>query len=80
MSMDSGLVRGDTETAAAIWRNLLGRRGARGISLLGVDAQPSPNGAENTSEPGFRVRRCINLVGGLVENVETMDVDAEGMT
>ena len=75
MSMDLGLVRGDAEMAAAVWRNLLGGRGARGISLPGADAKSSPSGAENTSKPGFR--RSVNLVGGLVENVEKIDVDAE---
>ncbi|KAI9569056.1 hypothetical protein HD554DRAFT_2204769 [Boletus coccyginus] len=75
MSMDLGLVRGDAEMAAAIWRNLLGGRGARGISLPGMDAKPTPSGAEITSKPGFR--RSVNLVGGLVENVEKIDVDAE---
>ncbi|KAI9567153.1 ubiquinol-cytochrome C chaperone-domain-containing protein [Boletus coccyginus] len=59
MSMDFGLVRGDAEKAAAIWRNLLGGRGARGIP------------------PSWGFRRSVNLVGGLVENVEKMDVDAE---
>ncbi|KAF9233219.1 hypothetical protein BU15DRAFT_54185 [Melanogaster broomeanus] len=62
MSMDLGLVRGDTDMAAAIWRNLLGGRGARGISLPGQ---------------GGRFRRSVNLVGGLVEKVEKLDVDAE---
>ena len=74
MSMDLGLVKGDAEMAAAIWRNLLGGRGARGISLGGVGANPSLSD-ENTSKPGFR--RSVNLVGGLVENVEKIDVDVE---
>ncbi|KIJ08770.1 hypothetical protein PAXINDRAFT_88382 [Paxillus involutus ATCC 200175] len=62
MSMDLGLVRGDTEMAAAVWRNLLGGRGAKGISLPGQ---------------GGSFRRAVNLVGGLVENVEKIDVDVE---
>ncbi|KAG0701451.1 hypothetical protein DFH29DRAFT_1000198 [Suillus ampliporus] len=33
MSLDLGLVKGDAEMAAAIWRNLLGARGASGIGL-----------------------------------------------
>jgi cytochrome b pre-mRNA-processing protein 3 len=74
MSMDLGLVKGDAEMAAAIWRNLLGGRGARGISLTGAGANPSPSEAENTSK-GFR--RSVNLVGGLVENVEKIDFDVE---
>lgn len=75
MSMDLGLVRGDAEMAAAVWRNLLGGRGARGISLPVVGTNPSPSEAGNTSKPGFR--RSVNLVGGLVENVEKIDVDVE---
>ena len=73
MSMDLGLVRGDAEMAAAVWRNLLGGRGARGVSVPGVGTSPSE--AENASKPGFR--RSVNLVGGLVENVEKIDVDVE---
>lgn len=75
MSMDLGLVRGDAEMAAAVWRNLLGARGARGISFPGVGANPSPSEAGNTSKTGFR--RSVNLVGDLVENVEKIDVDVE---
>ncbi|KAF8128989.1 hypothetical protein EV363DRAFT_1400239 [Boletus edulis] len=75
MSMDLGLVRGDAEMAAAIWRNLLGGRGAKGISLPGVDQNPCPSTAENASEPQFR--RSVNLVGGLVENVEKIEVAVE---
>ncbi|KAG6373714.1 hypothetical protein JVT61DRAFT_8108 [Boletus reticuloceps] len=75
MSMDLGLVRGDTEMAAAIWRNLLGGRGAKGISLPGVGQNPCPSTAENASEPQFR--RSVNLVGGLMENVENIEVAVE---
>jgi len=35
LALDLGLVRGDTEMAGAVWRNLLGARGARGIVLPG---------------------------------------------
>jgi len=31
MALDLGLAMGDTEMAGAVWRNLLGARGARGI-------------------------------------------------
>jgi len=49
MAFDLGLAIGDVEMAGAVWRNLLGARGARGIPY-------------NTS-PGFR--RSINpLTGG----------------
>ena len=59
MSFDLGLVRGDAELAAAVWRNLLGARGARGIdySSLGATAP-------------FRFRRTVNLVGGEVEKAD----------
>ncbi|KIJ67427.1 hypothetical protein HYDPIDRAFT_108196 [Hydnomerulius pinastri MD-312] len=79
MSMDLGLIRGDAEMAAAVWRNLLGGRGARGIILPGSGASQGVNGTvggnANGSAAGFR--RSVNLVGGLVENVEKLDVDAE---
>lgn len=78
MSMDLGLVRGDAEMAGAVWRNLLGGRGARGISILRTGAKPSPSEAEKTKELAFR--RSVNLVGGLVENVEKIDVVAEEAT
>lgn len=64
MSLDLGLVRGDAEMAAAVWRNLLGARGARGIGL-----------SQEGDEGGYR--RAINLVGGLVEDVRKIDVDKE---
>lgn len=64
MSLDLGLVRGDAEMAAAVWRNLLGARGASGIGL-GQEANSS----------GYR--RAVNLVGGVVEDVKKVDVDKE---
>ncbi|TBU38556.1 hypothetical protein BD309DRAFT_994376 [Dichomitus squalens] len=64
MSLDYGLVHSDAELAAAVWRNLLGARGARGI------AYPSSEGA-NADKPFFR--RTINLVGGEVEKVEQIE-------
>jgi cytochrome b pre-mRNA-processing protein 3 len=64
MSLDLGLVRGDAEMAAAVWRNFLGARGARGIEL-----------SQEGSESGYR--RAVNLVGGLVEDVRKVDVDKE---
>lgn len=75
MSMDLGLVKGDAEMAATVWRNLLGGRGARGIFLPGVGSNQTANNAKSTSKPQFR--RSVNLVGGLVENVEKIDVDVE---
>jgi len=35
MAFDLGLVKGDMEMAGAVWRNILGARGARGIVLPG---------------------------------------------
>jgi cytochrome b pre-mRNA-processing protein 3 len=64
MSMDLGLVRGDAEMAAAVWRNLLGARGARGIGF-------------SQEGDGSGYRRAVNLVGGLVEDVSKVDVDKE---
>jgi len=64
MSLDLGLVRGDAEMAAAVWRNLLGARGASGIAL---DHEANGSG----------YRRAVNLVGGLVEDVRKVDVDKE---
>lgn len=75
MSMDLGLARGDAEMAAAIWRNLLGGRGARGILPA---TQPGRSEAENAEKLAFR--RSVNLVGGLVENVEKIDVTVEEAT
>lgn len=48
MSLDLGLVTGDAEMAGAVWRNLLGARGARGIPY--------------DTSPGFR--RSINPITG----------------
>ncbi|KAF5353495.1 hypothetical protein D9756_008123 [Leucocoprinus leucothites] len=66
LSFDLALVKGDREMAAAVWRNLLGGRGARGIAYA-----DSPN--------GLHYRRAINLVGGEVVNVAKLDVDKEEM-
>lgn len=60
MAFDLGLVRGDAELAAAIWRNFLGARGARGI------VYPS-----STNKPTFR--RSVNLVGGEIEKISELD-------
>lgn len=61
-SFDLGLVRGDADLAAAVWRNFLGARGARGI------VYPSSPEAKGTY-----FRRSINLVGGEVEKVAEID-------
>jgi len=55
MSLDIGLATGDAEMAAAVWRNLLGARGARGIPY--------------DTSPGFR--RSINpITGGKMSTVK----------
>ncbi|KAJ8091834.1 Serine carboxypeptidase 3 [Marasmius tenuissimus] len=65
MSFDLGLVQGDAELAAAVWRNLMGARGARGIAYSDSDS----------STPAFR--RSVNLVGGSVVNPEKVDFEKE---
>ncbi|KAI0087514.1 hypothetical protein BDY19DRAFT_892805 [Irpex rosettiformis] len=60
MAFDLGIVRGDAELAAAVWRNFLGARGARGI------VYPT-----STNKPTFR--RSVNLVGGEIEKISELD-------
>ena len=67
LSFDLGLVKGDMELAGAVWRNLLGARGAQGIAY--------PNASSSTSTPHFR--RSVNLVGGEVINVSKVDFEKE---
>jgi cytochrome b pre-mRNA-processing protein 3 len=69
LAFDLGLVKGDMEMAGAVWRNLLGARGARGI------AYPDPS--SNASPSSARFRRSVNLVGGEVIDVAKVDVDKE---
>ncbi|KAI8976328.1 hypothetical protein BD414DRAFT_496587 [Trametes punicea] len=63
MSFDLGLVRSDAELAAAVWRNLLGARGARGIAYSDPSIDPS--------QPYFR--RTVNLFGGEVEKLSKIE-------
>ncbi|KDR65768.1 hypothetical protein GALMADRAFT_131306 [Galerina marginata CBS 339.88] len=70
LSFDLGLVKGDMEMAGAVWRNLLGARGAQGI-IYHDPASPS-------STPTFR--RAVNLVGGEVVNVAKVDLEKEEVT
>ncbi|KAI0653453.1 hypothetical protein C8Q70DRAFT_1035488 [Cubamyces menziesii] len=65
MSFDLGLVRSDAELAAAVWRNLLGARGARGI------AYPDPDGA--SADPLAHFRRAVNIAGGSVEKLSRLE-------
>jgi cytochrome b pre-mRNA-processing protein 3 len=73
MAFDLGLVKGDMEMAGAIWRNLLGARGARGIVF--PDSPPStstPSPADSAAtKPYFR--RSINLVGGSDSPVKQLE-------
>ncbi|KAK2467540.1 hypothetical protein APHAL10511_000395 [Amanita phalloides] len=66
LSFDLALMQGDMEMAAAVWRNLLGARGAQGI------AYPS---STPSSSPAYR--RAVNLVGGEVVDVSKIDVGEE---
>ncbi|KAK7460561.1 Serine carboxypeptidase 3 [Stygiomarasmius scandens] len=65
MSFDLGLARDDMEMAAAVWRNLLGARGAQGIAY------------PDSGSSATKFRRSVNLVGGAVENPEKVDFAKE---
>ncbi|KAJ7232787.1 hypothetical protein B0H12DRAFT_1028863 [Mycena haematopus] len=67
LSLDLGLVKGDMEMAAAVWRNLLGARGASGIAF-----------PDDPSAPTFR--RAVNLLGGQMVNPEKIDFEKEART
>ncbi|KAF7321392.1 hypothetical protein MKEN_00659500 [Mycena kentingensis (nom. inval.)] len=67
LSLDLALVKGDMEMAAAVWRNLLGARGASGIAF-----------PDDPAAPAFR--RAVNLVGGTVVNPEKVDFEKEATT
>ncbi|KAI0045375.1 hypothetical protein FA95DRAFT_1561176 [Auriscalpium vulgare] len=63
MAFDLALVRddvADTEMAGAIWRNLLGARGAQGIAYPDASA-PASSAADAEASQGFR--RSINPAG-----------------
>lgn len=64
LSFDLALVKGDAEMAGAVWRNLLGARGSRGIAYSNADGQA-------------QFRRAVNLVGGEVVNVAKIDINKE---
>ncbi|KAI0816065.1 hypothetical protein BC628DRAFT_1405762 [Trametes gibbosa] len=66
MSFDLGLVRSDTELAAAVWRNLLGGRGAQGIAYTAASSSAS------ASSPAPAFRRTVNFAGGEVEKLSKM--------
>jgi len=73
LALDLGLVNGDMEMAGAVWRNLLGARGAQGIAF------PDPSSPSSSSSPG-KFRRSVNLVGGEVVNVAKVDLVKEEST
>lgn len=66
LSFDLGLVKGDMELAGAVWRNLLGARGAQGIAYTDTFSSSTPH-----------FRRSVNLVGGEVINVAKVDIEKE---
>ncbi|CAK5265605.1 unnamed protein product [Mycena citricolor] len=67
LALDLGLIKGDMVMAGAVWRNLLGARGASGIAF-----------ADDPSSPAFR--RTVNLIGGLVVNPAKLDFSKEAVT
>ncbi|KAJ7690681.1 hypothetical protein B0H17DRAFT_935795 [Mycena rosella] len=67
LAFDLGLVNGDMEMAAAVWRNLLGARGASGIAF-----------PDDPSAPDFK--RAVNLLGGTVVNPAKVDFEKEAVT
>lgn len=67
LSLDLGLVQGDMQLAAAVWRNLLGARGASGIAF-----------PDDPSAPTFR--RAVNLLGGDIVNPTKVDFEKEAVT
>lgn len=80
MALDLGMVKGDMELAGAVWRNLLGARGARGIvfpSTAGVVKTESSADPASFSSVRPNFRRSVNLVGGEVVNVAKTDVEKE---
>ncbi|KAG6809237.1 hypothetical protein H0H92_001062 [Tricholoma furcatifolium] len=82
LSMDLGLVKGDMDMAAAVWRNLLGARGAQGIAFpdpganANVDAEAEAEATNAKTQPK-KFRRSVNLVGGEVVNVAKIDLEKE---
>ena len=75
LALDLGLVKGDMEMAGAVWRNLLGARGAQGIAF--PEAGPTSSSDPQALTPAKKFRRTVNLVGGEVVNVAKIDVEKE---
>ncbi|KAG5637880.1 hypothetical protein H0H81_002843 [Sphagnurus paluster] len=75
LAFDLGLVKGDQEMAGAVWRNLLGARGAQGIAF--PEPQTPNTESDTPSSTPRKFRRSVNLVGGEVMNVAKVDIEAE---
>jgi cytochrome b pre-mRNA-processing protein 3 len=73
MAFDLGLVKGDMELAGAVWRNLLGARGARGIAYPPAGSASAGSSAMIETLTPTTFRRAVNLVGGLVEDPAKVD-------
>jgi cytochrome b pre-mRNA-processing protein 3 len=69
LALDLGLARSDADLAAAVWRNLMGGRGASGI------AYPWEGMTKEEDEKYFR--RSVNPVGG--SETEVRRVDLKGL-
>ncbi|KAF9049073.1 hypothetical protein BJ165DRAFT_1343726 [Panaeolus papilionaceus] len=68
LSLDLGLVTSDMELAGAIWRNILGARGAQGIAY------------PDSGSSAAKFKRTVNLVGGEVVNVAKVNLEKEETT
>lgn len=82
MAFDLGLVKGDMDMAGAVWRNLLGARGARGIVFPDTSSPASTSSSTDSTAPTTQpyFRRSINLVGGSdspVKQVEKRGLENE---
>ncbi|KAF5380045.1 hypothetical protein D9615_006153 [Tricholomella constricta] len=77
LAFDLGLVKGDMEMAGAVWRNLLGARGAQGIAFPEPSSSSSSSSSTDPASASSKFRRSVNLVGGEVVNVAKVDVAAE---
>ncbi|KIY54006.1 hypothetical protein FISHEDRAFT_63202 [Fistulina hepatica ATCC 64428] len=69
ISFDIGILEGDMDMAAAVWRNFLGARGAAGI-VLPIPGKPS--------KPFYR--RSVNLLYGGVVDPRKVDFEKEAVT
>ncbi|KAF5338517.1 hypothetical protein D9611_013257 [Ephemerocybe angulata] len=79
LAFDLAMVQGDQEMAAAVWRNLLGARGAQGIEYP-LPGSKEAKAATANANANARFRRAVNLVGGEVVNVEKLDLEKEERT